>query len=85
MKFTKKAILTLLPFVCARSGNESIPLPGLEISWTSKVCGDTQVYNDGEASLCYAVNVIRSLRWPGAVTVAKGNTNRSSSSKQQYR
>lgn len=48
------------------------PVPGLETSWLTRVCGDTQVYNDGEAALCYAVNVIRSLRWPGAVTVAKG-------------
>ena len=25
-----------------------------------------------EGTACYAVNVLRSLRWPGAVTVAKG-------------
>jgi radial spoke head protein 4A len=38
--------------------------------------GDKQQYNlanpdDGEPT-CYAVNVIRSIRWPGALTVAKG-------------
>jgi len=40
----------------------------------AKVCGDTQAYNiaGGEGTKTYAVNVIRSLRWPGAVSVAKG-------------
>ena len=44
-----------------------------EASWISKVCGDIQGYNvaGGEGTKTYAVNVIKSLRWPGAVTVAK--------------
>ena len=42
-------------------------------SWVSKVCGDTQLYRMGEAgNVSYAVNVIESMRWPGAMTVAKG-------------
>lgn len=42
-------------------------------NWTSKVCGDLQNYNKigGEGTVSYAVNVISSVRWPGAVTVAK--------------
>ena len=44
-----------------------------EACWISKVCGDTQAYNiaGGEGTKSYAVNVIKSLRWPGAVSVAK--------------
>ena len=38
----------------------------------TRVCGDQQIYNDGDGQVTYAVNVIRSIRWPGAVTVAKG-------------
>ena len=44
-------------------------------SWISKVVGDTQLYNQAppkEGTVSYAVNVIKSLRWPGAMTVAKG-------------
>jgi radial spoke head protein 4/6 len=44
-------------------------------SWISKVVGDTQQYNQAppkEGTVSYAVNVIKSLRWPGAFTVAKG-------------
>jgi radial spoke head protein 4/6 len=57
-----------------RALNEHAPMKGLEFSWTSKIVGDQQQYNlpppkDGVTS--YAVNVIRSLRWPGALTVAK--------------
>lgn len=54
---------------------EDVPVKGLETSWLSKVSGDTQQYNKdkgGEGTNSYAVNIIRSLRWPGAVTVAKG-------------
>ena len=49
-------------------------MPGLEISWLSKVVGDTQPYNQlppKEGTTTYAVNVLRSLRWPGALTVAQ--------------
>jgi hypothetical protein len=43
-------------------------------AWSSKISGDTQQYNKmgGEGTSSYAVNVIRSNRWPGALTVAKG-------------
>ena len=53
--------------------NEDITVPGLEAAWQSKVCGDQQQYNKvgGEGTQSYAVNVIKSMRWPGAVTVAK--------------
>jgi radial spoke head protein 4A len=51
--------------------NEDTPVPSSETAWVSKVCGDTQQYNKGEGTVTYAVNVLRSLRWPGAVTVAK--------------
>jgi hypothetical protein len=54
--------------------NEDVAFPGVKASWTSKVCGDSQLYKKagGEDNISYAVNVIKSLRWPGAVTVAKG-------------
>ena len=40
----------------------------------SKVVGDTQLYSEGGEgeTVSYAINVIRSLRWPGAITVSKG-------------
>jgi len=55
-----------------RAVNEDSQL-NKEASWISKVCGDIQGYNvaGGEGTKTYAVNVIRSLRWQGAVTVAK--------------
>lgn len=43
--------------------------------WISKVVGDTHQYSEGGAegeTISYAVNVIRSLRWPGSITVSKG-------------
>ncbi len=55
-----------------RALNEHTPMPGMETSWLSKVVGDTQQYNQTggkEGTVSYSVNVIRSLRWPGAVTV----------------
>ena len=58
-----------------RGINEHNPIAGMETAWLSKVVGDTQQYNQlppKEGTTTYAVNVIRSLRWPGAVTVAKG-------------
>ena len=36
-----------------------------------RVCGDTQQYRVGEGTKVYATVVIKSLRWPGAVTVSK--------------
>lgn len=48
-------------------------MPGLETAWLSRVVGDTQQYNTAAGGTqTYAVNVIKSLRWPGAVTVSKG-------------
>jgi hypothetical protein len=55
-----------------RTIQEHTKIPGLESSWTSKVVGDAQPYNKGEGTVTFAYNVIRSLRWPGAVTVSKG-------------
>ena len=43
-------------------------------AWQSKVVGDAQPYNQlppKEGTTTYAVNVIKSLRWPGALTVAQ--------------
>ena len=42
-------------------------------SWSSKICGDQQTYNKpgGEGTISYSVNVIKSTRWPGALTVAR--------------
>lgn len=48
--------------------------PESGISWISKVVGDTQSYNQlppKEGTTVYSVNVLKSLRWPGAVTVAQ--------------
>lgn len=55
-----------------RGINEHVPMPGMETAWISKVTGDSQQYTKGDGTVTYAVNVIRSLRWPGAITVAKG-------------
>lgn len=57
-----------------RTLNEDAPILGLETSWQSKVVGDPQPYNQlppKEGTATYAVNVIKSLRWPGAVTVSQ--------------
>jgi len=59
-----------------RAINEDAPVSGLPagletgFAWISKVVGDTQPYTRGEGTVSYSVNVIKSLRWPGAVTVA---------------
>ena len=54
--------------------NEDVPIKGLESAWIVKTCGDTQSYASakGEGNVSYAINMIKSLRWPGAFTVAKG-------------
>lgn len=44
----------------------------METAWISKIAGDSQQYTKGEANISYAVNVLKSIRWPGAVTVSKG-------------
>lgn len=44
-------------------------------AWTSKIVGDVQPFTlvaPKEGTVSYGVNVIRSQRWPGAVTVSKG-------------
>ena len=56
------------------------PLPGAtkEVTtpaWTSKIVGDVQPFTlvaPKEGTVSYGVNVLRSQRWPGAVTVSKG-------------
>jgi hypothetical protein len=57
-----------------RTLNEDTPITGLETSWLSKLVGDQQPYNNlppKEGTSIYAVNVIKSLRWPGALTAAQ--------------
>ena len=54
-----------------RAINEDEPVKGLEFAWMSRVCGDTQQFTKGEGTISYAINVIKSMRWPGAVTVTK--------------
>lgn len=44
----------------------------METAWISKIAGDSQQYTKGEATISYAVNVLKSIRWPGALTVCKG-------------
>lgn len=52
--------------------DKPVPGTGRESSWSTSVSGDLTQYKAGEASVSYSVNVLRSLRWPGSVTVAKG-------------
>ena len=57
-----------------RGINEHAPL-GTDPAWSSRVVGDTTSYNQlppKEGTVSYAVNVVKSLRWPGAITVSKG-------------
>lgn len=64
-----------MPVERFRAINEMSPMPGMETCWLSKICGDTQQYNQTggkEGTTTYSVNVLKSLRWPGAVTVQKG-------------
>jgi radial spoke head protein 4A len=56
-----------------RGLNEDGPMPGLETAWLSKLVGDQQPYNQmppKEGTASYAVNVLKSLRWPGALTAS---------------
>jgi len=65
-----------------RPANEHKGMPGTAkaeddpgLAWLSKITGDPQSYTkpvEGTGSVTYCVNVIKSLRWPGAVTVSKG-------------
>lgn len=45
---------------------------GKNLSWLLRVAGDTQAYRAGEGTKTYSTVTIKSLRWPGAVTVCKG-------------
>jgi radial spoke head protein 4A len=57
-----------------RALNEDAPMPGLETAWLSKLVGDTQPYNQlppKEGTQSYCVNLIKSLRWPGAITCSQ--------------
>jgi radial spoke head protein 4A len=63
-----------------RDIGEHAQFPGEQPAWLSKVVGDTQLYTEGgEAgeTISYAVNVLKSLRWPGAITVSKGGKHSS--------
>lgn len=60
-----------------RDIGEHALFPAEQPCWISKVVGDTQQYADpsggGEGeNVCFAVNILKSLRWPGAITVSKG-------------
>jgi hypothetical protein len=52
--------------------NEHTPV-GKDPAWTVKTIGDLQPYNKagGEGTTSYAINLIKSNRWPGHYTVAK--------------
>ena len=55
--------------------NEDTPIPPLEAAYTLKIVGDDQPYNPDEGeegNAIYSANVIKSLKWPGACTVACG-------------
>ena len=60
-----------------RALNEDAPIvPGTDTkpeqpAWLVRVCGDTQQYRVGEGTKVYATVCLKSLRWPGAVTVSK--------------
>jgi len=55
-----------------RAINEDEAISGIN-AWKSSLSGDTQSFNKagGEGTTQYCVNVLRSQRWPGAITVAK--------------
>lgn len=53
---------------------EDAPIEGYKSAWISKVVGDPQPFAQAppkEGTTTYAVNVLKSLRWPGAVTVSQ--------------
>jgi len=55
------------PIEGAEEGDEGM------LPWTFKLAGDTQKYTaaDGDGEISYAAMVIRSMQWPGAVTVSQ--------------
>jgi len=57
-----------------RALSEDKAVAPLETAWLVKLAGDPQPYNQPppkEGTASYAVAVLKSLRWPGAVTVAQ--------------
>ena len=56
-----------------RAVQEDTPVASYGQCWLSKVCGDAQQYNKigGDGTQSYGINVIQSLRWPGAYTIAQ--------------
>jgi len=61
-----------------RAITEMKGMPGVSLNpeeercWLSKSCGDQQQYSEGGeegGTTTYAVNVLRSCRWPGSLTV----------------
>lgn len=56
-----------------RAINEDNKITKLD-AWTSKIVGDTQPYNKigGEGTLSYSIALLKSNRWPGAMTLSKG-------------
>merc|ERR1712039_111352 len=54
---------------------EELKPEGAETSpaWSIRVYGDQGLYNVGDATKSYRVTAVRSLIWPGAVTVAQGS------------
>ena len=58
-----------------RAIQEDAPIAIHNTAWLTKLAGDTQSYNQPppkEGTTSYAINVLKSLRWPGALTVSKG-------------
>lgn len=53
--------------------NENTKVLKSQEAWVSSVTGDLQPYNkpSGEGTVSYAINVLKSNRWPGAHTVSK--------------
>lgn len=58
--------------------NEDNPFPGFETNWLVRTYGDQQVFNmtdkDEGKTAIYGCVVLKSLTWPGSLTVAQGNT-----------
>mmetsp|Transcript_63694 Transcript_63694/g.73021 ORF Transcript_63694/g.73021 Transcript_63694/m.73021 type:complete len:468 (+) Transcript_63694:57-1460(+) len=54
-----------------RTADQDTPLEGLEIAYISKLVGDPQQYKDAAGDISYAVCIMKSLRWPGALTAAQ--------------
>lgn len=42
------------------------------LPWTFHIVGDTQRYTTADGETTYSAAVVKSLGWPGAITVSKG-------------